>query len=47
LVEAKGMHWNTFERLREQERMANHQGTLAWLREADALLGRSRTNKTR
>jgi len=35
----KGMHWNTFERLRKRERAASTLGMLSWMHEAEALLG--------
>jgi hypothetical protein len=36
----KGMHWDTFERMQVKERIANRLSMLAWVRDADALLGR-------
>jgi len=36
------MHWKTFERLRQQERIANDRRTIAWLQDADSFLNRIR-----
>jgi len=36
----KGMHWKTFERLRQRERDANDSATLAWVGQAEKVLRR-------
>jgi hypothetical protein len=38
----KGMHWNTFERQREEERRISNLGALVGLQQLEAMVQRSR-----